>query len=110
MNTSISIPDPQHPVSDPRIVELRRLVEGVQMRLRLRDAVSLAPMAASMGLVATLLLVVLARLRPVLGWAGLLAVGGGLVVAALLTVAAYALLRARDLMATARRADLLLSL
>src|SRR5437868_6261307 len=110
MNPSLSIPDPRSPIPDPRIVRLRHLVERVQMRLRLREAVSLAPVAVSLGLGATLLMVVAARLRPLLTWLDLLVLGGALVLAALLTVAAYALLRPRDLMATARRADLLLSL
>src|ERR671937_188052 len=114
MSTSLHIPDPRSPhpqagTRDPRILQLQDLVERVQMRLRLREAASLAPVAASLGLGAALLVVLAARLRPLLTWVDLLVVGAALVLAALLTVVAYALLPPRDLMATPRRADLLLS-
>src|SRR3954447_1611875 len=108
MNASPPTPTPTLP--DPRPIRIRRVVERVKMRLRMREAVSLAPIAACAGLVAALVLVIAGRFRPLLGWPGLLAVGAGLVVAALLVATAYALLRPRDLMATARRADRILSL
>ena len=83
---------------------------SMQARLRLQEAASLAPWAVSLGMAASLVLVVAARLRPLLEPTALLVASVAFVVAAVLVVSAYAMLRPRDLLATARRADLVLSL
>src|SRR5262245_46910266 len=90
--------------------KLIEILRQVQVRLRVQEAVSLLPVAVSLALDAALLLTMIGRFRPVLTWPVLLASGGVFVLGALLTIAAYAFLRPRDLMATARRADRLLSL
>jgi hypothetical protein len=101
----------KNPLSaDPRITQLRRTLARVQVRLRLQEAAALAPTAVALALAATLLLAVAGRFRPTLDWPLLLAAGAGALVVALLIVGFYALLRPRDIMQTARRADRLLSL
>src|ERR1051325_3578359 len=86
------------------------ILKQVQARLRLQEAVSLLPTAVALALASALLLTIIGRFQPLLTWPVILASGSTLVLAALLTIATYAFLRPRDLMATARRADRLLSL
>lgn len=85
---------------------LRRL----QVRFRLREAARLAPVALNLGLAAALAMSALWRITPWMPLPGLLVACGALVIAALLAELGYALLRPRDLMATARLADHALSL
>ncbi len=96
---------------DPRLIRLRAILKGMQNRLRWQEAVSLLPASAALGLAATTLLALMWRINPWSPIQILLAVGAGLLVpGAAITSTLYALLRPRSLMATARRADRLLSL
>src|SRR5512138_3231067 len=92
--------------ADWRLAMLRLHLARVQRRYRLREAVTLAPWAVATALGFTALLSALWRVTEWTSPAVVLAVGAGLVAAAVATVLAYALLRPRDLMATARRADI----
>ena len=96
--------------TDPRLVQIEAALEKVQSRLRLREVVSRLPLAVALGFAASILLGITDRFRPLITWPLLLASSLGLVLAAVAVVTAYALLRPRDLFATARRADRLLSL
>jgi hypothetical protein len=82
----------------------------VQARFRIMEAVRLVPIAAMLGVAAAMLLAVVWRFERMVPLAGLLLASAGLVVAAVLTVLLYALLRPHDLMHTALRADRALSL
>jgi chemotaxis protein histidine kinase CheA len=101
----MSTPPPTTQPADPRLLAVRQHLVRVERRYRLRDAVRLAPLAVAAALGYTALLGALWR---VTGWGSLAIVvgtGAGLVAVALMLVLAYALLRPRDLMATARHAD-----
>jgi hypothetical protein len=95
---------------DPRLHQLHAILRRVQSRLRIQEATLLIPLAAALGLGASVLLAVIWRVTPMMPLPALLATGAGLVVAASLTALIYTLVRPRDLMSTARKADLLLSL
>ncbi|HEY0071127.1 MAG TPA: hypothetical protein VGE04_14265 [Chloroflexia bacterium] len=96
--------------NDPRLRQLRDVLARVQARFRLIEAVRLVPIAATLGVGAALALAVVWRFEKMLPLAGLLVSGAALVASALLTVLLYAMLRRRDLMHTALRADRALSL
>jgi hypothetical protein len=96
--------------NDPRLRQLRDVLARVQARFRLIEAVRLVPIAGTLGVGAALALAVVWRFEKMLPLAGLLVSGAGLVMSALLTVLLYAMLRRRDLMHTALRADRALSL
>src|SRR6478672_7357807 len=98
------VQNPKSKIQNPKSGTLEVTLRSVQARLRLREGVSLLPIAVTLGLAAALALVIVGRFRPGLAWPTLLVSGLGFVLAAVLTVFAYALLRPRDLMATARRA------
>ncbi|HVG00389.1 MAG TPA: hypothetical protein VND68_11150, partial [Chloroflexia bacterium] len=90
---------------DPRLRQLRGVLARVQARFRILEAVRLSPIAALLGVGAAVALAVVWRFEKMLPLPGLLTVCAGLVLAALLTALAYALLRRHDLMQTALRAD-----
>jgi hypothetical protein len=95
---------------DERLGQLHAILEGMQRRLRLREAARLLPVAVALGLGATLALAFVWRLKGDLSLITLLGVGVLLVGAAGLTAFLYAWLRPREVMHTARVADHLLSL
>src|SRR5687767_6376186 len=95
---------------DARLARLHAVLLGLQMRLRAQEAASLAPLSAALGITASLLLGSVWRISEMVALEALLLISLGLVLAALTTTTLYALLRPRDLMHTARRADSLLSL
>src|SRR5438105_4255187 len=95
----------QFAIRNPQSARLEQILGRMQARLRLQETISLLPVTVSMALAATLALTIIGRFRPGLAWPVLPISGGGFILAALLTVTAYAFLRPRDLMATARRAD-----
>ena len=100
------------PPDDPRLREICAALRRVQNRLRWREAFALMPKAMALGGGAGVVLVTAWRIEP--GGQGhmwlVLPFVLGLMLAAVLTVTAYALLRPRSLMSTARRADRMLSL
>ncbi|HKP51813.1 MAG TPA: hypothetical protein VJ183_04085 [Chloroflexia bacterium] len=103
-------PHPALPTQDARLGHLHATLRSAQVRLRLREAVRLIPIAGALGVGATLALALIWRLRDELSLLTLLGVGSLLVCAAILTTFLYAWLRPRDQMHTARMADHLLSL
>lgn len=107
---ALTTPPPPITSTDPRLRQLRHVLGRVQMRFRLMEAVRLMPAAAALGVGAATVLAAVWRFQRMLPVEGVLAVGLGLVVAALLTVLAYAMLRPRDPMRTALHADVLLGL
>ena len=96
--------------TDLRVAQLRQRLGYVENRMRRQEAVSLSPLAVCLALGATVLLAMLARFKYLMEWPELFGAGALLIFAALITVALYAMLRPRDLMSTARRADRLLNL
>ncbi|HET6261753.1 MAG TPA: hypothetical protein VFG99_05890, partial [Chloroflexia bacterium] len=96
--------------ADPRLHQLQAILRRVQSRLRIQEATSLLPIAAALGLGASVLLAIIWRITPMMPLPALLATGVALIAAASLTALIYTLVRPRDLMSTARKADLLLSL
>ena len=97
-------------VTEPGAEQLHALLGRVQGRLRMREAASRVPTALSLGLAASLVLAVLSRFMSRLSPVAVLEAAPVLLLSAVLVVIAHALFRPRDLMSTARRADLLLSL
>jgi hypothetical protein len=101
--------NPQEP-ADARVETVRAHLARIERRYRLREAVRMAPWAAAAALAGTALLSALWRFT---GWTSpttVLLAGLGLLAAGFLVVLAYAMIRPRDLMATARHADLELGL
>ncbi|HEX8600309.1 MAG TPA: hypothetical protein VF952_17545, partial [Chloroflexia bacterium] len=96
--------------NDPRLRQLQGVLARVQARFRLIEAARLVPVAAMLGVAAAVVLAVVWRFERMLPLISLLLVGAGLVVSAVLTALLYALLRPRDMMHTALRADRALSL
>src|SRR5215210_2154704 len=96
--------------SEPRLRQLYTVLNRVQTRLRMQEAISFAPLAMTLGLGAALLLTLVWRFDRMMPLWAVLGVGAGLVLAATLTTFLYARLKRRDLMSTARQADRLLSL
>lgn len=92
------------------LAHLHALVHAVQVRLRLREATRLAPIAIALGLAATAILALVWRLRNELSLLTLLVAGALLIGAAIVTAFLYAWFRPRDPMYAARQADHLLSL
>src|SRR5436190_17254064 len=96
--------------ADPRLRQVRAILRRVERRFRLQEIVSLVPVALTMALAAIVVSAVLRRFSGALSLDTFLFAGAGLVIFALIIVALYALLKPRDLLSTARRADLLLGL
>src|SRR5689334_22270552 len=88
------------------LVGLRR----IEQRLRLAEAVGLAPWALSLGLAVAVGLALLARAQPLASWPELLVADAGIVLGLLLAVGAWAGLRRRGRLDTARRGDAALDL
>ena len=95
---------------DVRLGELRVILKAVEKRFRGREAVRFMPVALALGVVASIVLALVWRLRDELSLAGLAGAGLLLITASMLAAFLYAWLRPRDLMHTARLADHLLSL
>src|SRR4051794_24821458 len=96
--------------ADPRLRQVRALLRRVERRFRLQEIASLVPVALALSLAAIVVSAGLRRFSGALSLNTFLFAGAGLVVFALIIVAVYALLKPRDLLSTARRADLLLGL
>ncbi|MEO6457764.1 MAG: hypothetical protein ABIO92_05765 [Chloroflexia bacterium] len=103
----VSIPKASH---DARLSRLHEVLLGLQMRLRAQQAASLAPLSGALGMATCLLLAGVWRITGMISLGVLVLISIGFLLAALATSSLYALLRPRDLMHTARRADSLLSL
>ncbi|MBF6612642.1 MAG: hypothetical protein IVW55_05880 [Chloroflexi bacterium] len=95
---------------DPRLEQLRDVLQRVQARFRLQEALWLALPAVALGLGASAVVAVVWRFTRGFVWLDTALLIAGFTLAALLTVSLFALLRPRDLLATARRADRLLAL
>jgi hypothetical protein len=95
---------------DVRLVRLHAVLLNLQMRLRVQEAATIAPTSGALGLGASMLLAGIWRLTDMVRLEMLFLISFGLVLAAVATSTLYALLRPRDLMYTARRADSMLSL
>ncbi len=95
---------------DPRLGQLRKVLQRVQARFRLQEALWLAPPAVALGLSASAVVAIVWRFTRGFTWLDTGVLAAGFILAALLTVLLFALLRPRNLLATARRADRLLSL
>src|SRR5687768_5285548 len=90
--------------------DLHASLRRIESRLRLREAVGLAPISSGLALGTAFVLTLLSRLTDRVSLPVVLIADGGLVLAAIATSTLYALLRRRDPMQTARRADALLGL
>lgn len=107
MGSIPTIPKAPH---DARLTRLHAVLLDLQMRLRAQEAVSLAPLSGALGMASCLLLAGVWRVTGMTSLEVLLLISMGLLLAAVATSSLYALVRPRDLMRTARRADSLLSL
>lgn len=95
---------------DPRLGQLRDVLQRVQARFRLQEALRLALPAVALGMGASAVVAIVWRFTHGFVWLDTALLIAGFTLAALLTVSLFALLRPRDLLATARRADRLLGL
>src|SRR5688500_4976487 len=92
------------------VADLRASLRRIEARLRLREALALASIAAALGLGAALVPALVSRFSEKLSLPVVLASAVILPRAALTISTLYALLRPRDPMHTARRADALLGM
>ncbi len=95
---------------DARFVRLHAVLLRLQMRLRAQEAAAFAPLSSALGMASCLLLAGIWRITDMVRVEVLLFICLVFVLAAVATSSLYALLRPRDLMHTARRADSILSL
>ncbi len=96
--------------ADPRMGALAAALERFERRFRLQEAATLAPWVAAAVVGVVALIALYWRLTGNLSWVELGAAGAGLLVVGMAAALAYALLRPRDPLATALRADLSLGL
>jgi hypothetical protein len=92
------------------VADLHASLRRIEARLRLREALRLAPVAVALGLGAAMMLALVSRFSERLSVPVALVSAAIFPLAALVASTLYALLRPRDPMQTARRADALLGM